>query len=279
MKRLKLNLDQLSEQLEMLDAEYLRGIKGGYGESGGGSGGYGGYSSWEELWNAMQNGYIPPEGTYNPGGTGGYGGYSGEGGYGGYNGGWQGWYPPGGSGGYGGYSPSGGYGGGYGGYGGNGGYQNQRSIAIIMDSGGSYLMDCNYYTSTSGNLYYKTSYDDGQSWQDNYSPFQGNWFNSYYTGPNNPEGYYMSPANISDFFSMMHDIEYDSLGSVGIYGVLIDLKTVKADLTLIQNQAMIANGQYESDVDTRLKAYAIAAGINFGVLVKLFINVVQPRYE
>ncbi|SDJ04339.1 hypothetical protein SAMN04487898_101157 [Pedobacter sp. ok626] len=111
MKRLKLNLDQLSEELEMLDPEHLRGIKGGYGESGG-SGGYGGYNSWEELWNAMQNGYVPPEGTYNPGGSGGYGNY------GGYNGGWPGWYPPGGSGGYGGYSPSGGYGGGYGGYGG-----------------------------------------------------------------------------------------------------------------------------------------------------------------
>jgi len=38
MKRLKLNLEELSKELEMLDAEYMRGLKGGYGE-------YGGYNS------------------------------------------------------------------------------------------------------------------------------------------------------------------------------------------------------------------------------------------
>lgn len=34
MKRLKLDLDQLSNELETLDPEYLRGIKGGYGDTG-----------------------------------------------------------------------------------------------------------------------------------------------------------------------------------------------------------------------------------------------------
>jgi len=114
MKRLKLNLDELSRELEMLDAEYLRGLKGGYGE-------YGGYNSWEELFAAMQNGYIPPDGTYYPGGdpsgTGGdYGNYNG---YGGYNNQWPGGYPPGTDGEYGNYNPGGEYGGyfDYGGYG------------------------------------------------------------------------------------------------------------------------------------------------------------------
>ncbi|WP_202616851.1 hypothetical protein [Arcticibacter tournemirensis] len=120
MKRLKLNLDQLGEELGILDPGYLQGIKGGYGNS---NGGYGGYNSWQELWDAMQNGYLPPAGTYNPGGSGSYGGYGNYGGYsgyGGYNGGWPGWYPPGGGGGYGG---GGSYNGGYGSYGGyNGGY-------------------------------------------------------------------------------------------------------------------------------------------------------------
>ncbi|WP_202616850.1 hypothetical protein [Arcticibacter tournemirensis] len=120
MKRLKLNLDQLGEELGILDPGYLQGIKGGYGNS---SGSYGGYNSWQELWDAMQNGYLPPAGTYNPGGSGSYGGYGNYGGYssyGGYNGGWPGWYPPGTGGGYG----SGSYGsyGGYGGYGGYAGY-------------------------------------------------------------------------------------------------------------------------------------------------------------
>ena len=107
MKRLKLNLDQLGQELEMLDNEHLRGIKGGWE---GGYGAYGGYNSWEELWEAMQNGYIPPEGDYYPGGYGEYG-WGDYGNYGGYNGGWPWWYSPGGD--YGGYN-----GGGYGGYGG-----------------------------------------------------------------------------------------------------------------------------------------------------------------
>ena len=42
MKRLKLNLDQLGKELEMLDNEHLRGIKGGWD---GGYGAYGGYNS------------------------------------------------------------------------------------------------------------------------------------------------------------------------------------------------------------------------------------------
>jgi len=78
MKRLKLNLDQLGQELETLELKYLRGIKGGSGE-------YGGYDSMGDLWNAMQNGYIPPEGTYTPGGYGGYGDWGDFGGYGGYN--------------------------------------------------------------------------------------------------------------------------------------------------------------------------------------------------
>ncbi|MBE8721370.1 T6SS effector amidase Tae4 family protein [Sphingobacterium pedocola] len=103
MKRLKLNLDQLGEELEMLDPEHLHSIKGGTGS-------YGGYNSWEELWAAMQNGYVPPEGEYNPGGYGDYG----WGDYGGYNGGWPDWY----GGGYGDYGT-----GGYGNYGGYSGGQ------------------------------------------------------------------------------------------------------------------------------------------------------------
>jgi len=108
MKKLKLNLDQLSEELEILDFEYLRGVKGGYGDAGGGYGDYGYYTGYGgtpddpiELDEVEVNG--------------GYGGYGGDGG-GSYNGGWPGWFPPswpetGGD--SGGYSP---IGGGYGGY-------------------------------------------------------------------------------------------------------------------------------------------------------------------
>ena len=114
MKRLKLNLDQLSEELEILDFEYLRGVKGGYGDTGGGYGGYeGNYGGYGTEDNPIQLDEVEIDG--------GYGGYGGNGG-GGYNGGWPGWFPPawpetGGD--TGGYAPiGGGYGmGGYGDYG------------------------------------------------------------------------------------------------------------------------------------------------------------------
>jgi|GEM_PF-2344367 len=128
MKRLKLNLDELSRELEMLDAEYLRGLKGGYGE-------YGGYNSWEELWKAMQHGYQPPAGTYYPGGDptdGSYGNYN-E--YGGYNNQWPGGYPPGTDGNYGNYGDygTGGYGS-YGEYGGYGGPFPKITFDILWNS-------------------------------------------------------------------------------------------------------------------------------------------------
>ncbi len=138
MKRLKLNLDQLGEELGILDPGYLQGIKGGYGNS---SGSYGGYNSWQELWDAMQNGYLPPAGTYNPGGAGGYGNYGGYSGYGGYNGGWPGWYPPGTGGGYGG-AGSGSYGS-YGGYGGYGGYGAQLPNGDCLFNMVAYMLDGN----------------------------------------------------------------------------------------------------------------------------------------
>ncbi len=143
MKRLKLNLDQLGEELGILDPGYLQGIKGGYGNS---SGSYGGYNSWQELWDAMQNGYLPPAGTYNPGGSGSYGGYGNYGGYsgyGGYNGGWPGWYPPGTGGGYGEYG-SGGYGS-YGGYGGYGGYGAQLPNGDCLFNMVAYMLNGNTY--------------------------------------------------------------------------------------------------------------------------------------
>lgn len=132
MKRLKLNLGQLGEELGLLNFECLQGIKGGYGNSGGS---YGGYNSWQELWYAMQNGYMPPEGTYNPGG------------YGGYNGGWPGWYSPGGS--YGGwpgwYSPGMGGDDGAGGYGGYGGYGDPLPNGDCLFNMVAYMLDGNTY--------------------------------------------------------------------------------------------------------------------------------------
>ncbi|MBD1424446.1 hypothetical protein [Sphingobacterium arenae] len=137
MKRLKLNLDQLGKELEMLDNEHLCSIKGGWD---GGYGAYGGYNSWEELWEAMQNGYVPPEGDYNPGGYSGYGdyGWGDYGSYGGYNGGWPGWFPPGSGGYFGGYGGYGGDGiGGYSGYGSYGSYGPDYDNSEVRISGGS----------------------------------------------------------------------------------------------------------------------------------------------
>jgi|GEM_PF-6303655 len=106
MKRLKLNLDQLSEELEILDFEYLRGVKGGYGDTGGGYGDYGYYTGY----GGTPDDPIELDEVEVNGGYGGYGG-------GDSGGGWPGWFPPawpetGGD--TGGYAP---IGGGYGGYG------------------------------------------------------------------------------------------------------------------------------------------------------------------
>ncbi|SDJ04416.1 hypothetical protein SAMN04487898_101159 [Pedobacter sp. ok626] len=232
MKRLKLNLDQLSEELEMLDPEHLRGIKGGYGESGG-SGGYGGYNSWEELWNAMQNGYVPPEGTYNPGGAGGYGGYSGEGGYGGYNGGGPGWYPPGGSGGYGGYSPSGGYGGGYGGYGGSGGYGGYMGA---VDPSWDCVLNCFDYLDGSShdwNFYnFSIHYNLGYNGAD-----YGGVFTEHIVNIGGFGG--MAVTELSSGFSMSSD------GKVGGNHVMITYNTGVAGA----GHAVIAEGWYNDAND------------------------------
>ncbi|MFB5945716.1 hypothetical protein [Albibacterium profundi] len=107
MKRLKLNLDELSSELEILKIDYLKGIKGGYGTPDGGDGDYGNYGGYGgpdnpieldpvEIYggyddygsgggNVFPPGYVPPydpgDDNYLPGmggddgGSGGYGGY------------------------------------------------------------------------------------------------------------------------------------------------------------------------------------------------------------
>ncbi|MFB5945717.1 hypothetical protein [Albibacterium profundi] len=107
MKRLKLNLDELSRELEVLEIDYLKGIKGGYGTPDGGDGDYGNYGGYGgpdnpieldpvEIYGGYDDydsgggsifppGWVPPydpgDDNYLPGmggddgGSGGYGGY------------------------------------------------------------------------------------------------------------------------------------------------------------------------------------------------------------
>lgn len=114
MKKLKLNLEKLGEEMELLDMEFSKSIKGGdggdggYGSYGGGGGyGEGGYS-WE---NYLDD--VTIYGSYGGNsGTGGYG-TGGTGGGGVYDPNW--WWNPNpteGSGGYGNTGGTGGYGGG-----------------------------------------------------------------------------------------------------------------------------------------------------------------------
>jgi hypothetical protein len=249
MKKLKFKLDALREEMEILNMGDLISTKGG------GAAGYYGYSTWEDFVYAVDHGDVP-DGSYFPDGvSGGYGVHGDYGnlsylhldaGYGTWNGG--------------GYGSSGGYGG----YG--GGYYS------VTDSHGSYLMDPNYYTSTSGNLYYRVSFDGGTTWQNTQSAFQGNMFSSTYVGPDNPEGYIMNPTNVADFFALVHDMEYDSLGAVGVHGVLFNMDTLKADLLLIANEINVAGGNYGADAQSRFSGVCVAAGISVGVVVKLFLN-------
>jgi len=146
MKKLKLNLDQLSEELEILDFEYLRGVKGGYGDTGGGYGDYGYYTGY----GGTPDDPIELDEVEVNGGYGGYGG-------GDSGGGWPGWFPPAwpGTGGdtggdTGGYAP---IGGGYGGY----GYMDAAAILnhpgqwsfvngefVWTSNNGTFSVDANY---------------------------------------------------------------------------------------------------------------------------------------
>ncbi|SDF79300.1 hypothetical protein SAMN05421827_101568 [Pedobacter terrae] len=103
---LKLSLDALREEMTLIDQSDLSMLKGGTGN-------YGAYNSWEDMYAAMQNGYVPPAGSYSPGGgnNGGYGGYGQYGGYGGYTNWWEdpNYFGGSGSGGYGSYGGYGGY--------------------------------------------------------------------------------------------------------------------------------------------------------------------------
>ncbi|WP_026712560.1 hypothetical protein [Flavobacterium daejeonense] len=99
----------------------------------------------------------------------------------------------------------------------------------------------------------------------------GNWIENY-IGPNNPYGYTLAPANMADFFAMVHDLDYDALNAQGVGGVLVDMNTLSADLRLIMNEIQVSQGQYGSDIMTRLEALAVATGISVGVLIKMGIN-------
>ncbi|MFB5945720.1 hypothetical protein [Albibacterium profundi] len=107
MKKLKLNLDELSRELEVLEIDYLKGIKGGYGTPDGGDDDYGtfygGYGTPDnpieldpvEIYGGYDDygsgggsvfppGWVPP---YDPGDDNYLPGMGGDdGGYGGYNG-------------------------------------------------------------------------------------------------------------------------------------------------------------------------------------------------
>lgn len=66
MKKLKLRLDALREEMELLDLDDLNSFRGG-------TGGYYGYDTWSDFLDAAENGDVP-DGTYFDNGTaGGYG--------------------------------------------------------------------------------------------------------------------------------------------------------------------------------------------------------------
>jgi hypothetical protein len=228
MKKTKLALDLLEQEMELLSVDEQAGFVGGS-------------SGWYEgvWWPNLPPGLgVPDEGGGNTGGGSG----TGEGGD---SGNWIDDFFE--------NNPAGHY-------------------TVMTDSGGTYIMDNTFYESESGDLYFKTSDDGGITWDNHYSEFQGNWFDSTYIGPDNPEGYYWTTTNMADFFAMVHDIQYDSERAAGLDGMLVDLNTLHADLQLIASEASVAAGEYDSDVETRLEALGVYLGISVGVMIKLVIN-------
>lgn len=67
----------------------------------------------------------------------------------------------------------------------------------------------------------------------------GNYFNDRYTGPNNPEGYSLSPLNERDFLSMQHDQAYDIFNAIGGSSLLRDGYVIPADTKFVKSQLQL----------------------------------------
>jgi hypothetical protein len=79
-----------------------------------------------------------------------------------------------------------------------------------------------------------------------------NYFGDRYTGPNNPDGYFLPPLNKRDAISMKHDQAYDKFKAAGLKGVLTDGYIFPADTSFTFDQIKLSTKLYYQGTVTPL---------------------------
>ncbi|GHV17492.1 hypothetical protein FACS1894169_12750 [Bacteroidia bacterium] len=103
-----------------------------------------------------------------------------------------------------------------------------------------------------------------------------NYFNTSYTGPNNPktygnkelgvkpvDSYQYLPRNLSEYPAMLHDLRYDAKGAKGPYDAIFEKKTIGADIKLAIGSAGV---MMHPSVPAKDRARAAAVAAAFDVI-------------
>ncbi len=100
------------------------------------------------------------------------------------------------------------------------------------------------------------------------STLHNNYMGTTYTGPHNPkcyngkDSYDYVPTNLSEFFSITHDLQYYELGAEGLNGALLQTNTWKADLQLAMSN--VISIPFNPDPKDRIRSAATA--VAFGLI-------------
>jgi hypothetical protein len=103
-----------------------------------------------------------------------------------------------------------------------------------------------------------------------------NFFGTSYIGPTNPKDYNGNdnydyiPRNPSEMPAYRHDIAYEAIGTAGITGALLDLRTLKADYRLVKESWDISRNPAMPAKDRNIaRKTAIGFGTVMGIKIKL----------
>ncbi|MDD4210521.1 MAG: RHS repeat-associated core domain-containing protein [Bacteroidales bacterium] len=113
----------------------------------------------------------------------------------------------------------------------------------------------------------------------NAETLHNNFFGTSYIGPNNPkdyngdDNYDYIPRNPSEMPAFRHDQAYDAIGTAGIKGALLDLRTLKADYRLIKECWDISKNPAMSAKD---RSIARKTAIGFGTIMGIKIKLTTP---
>ena len=107
-----------------------------------------------------------------------------------------------------------------------------------------------------------------------------NLMGTSYTGPDNPkdylgfDSYQYQPRNASEYPSMQHDKEYDKLHASGLTGALFDIRTLDADMRLVQRNAKLRN---DPSIPIKDRHRAANTAAVFGFISGFKINLLLLR--